>query len=78
MNINIKDIITLEDDKDYIVASKVNHNNRVFYYLINLNDNNVVKFCYQEAYSLKEFNDTSLLTELTPLFVDAAKEALAN
>ena len=34
MNIDIKDIIKLDDNTDYIVLSKVIFNNDIYYYLI--------------------------------------------
>ena len=34
MNIEIKDTLTLDDDKSYVVVSKVNYQNNTYLYLI--------------------------------------------
>lgn len=68
MNIDIKDIITLDDDIEYVVASKINYKNKNYYYLIDINDNTNIKFCYEEDKYLVLSEDKELNTLLLPLF----------
>ena len=48
MNIDIKDIITLSDDNEYIVTSKAVYDNKIYYFLVDINDNSNMKFLYEE------------------------------
>ena len=73
MIINIKDTLTLDDNNEYVVVSKVNADNRNYFYLIDKNDNANVKFCYQDNDELVELNDKELVTRLLPLFVENVK-----
>ena len=73
MIINIKDTLTLDDNNEYVVVSKVNADNRNYFYLIDKNDNANVKFCYQDNHELVELNDKELVTRLLPLFVENVK-----
>ena len=77
MNINIGDILTLDNNIEYVVVSKANFNNKEYYYLVNktLND---VKFCYQDGEELVELNDKELITKLLPLFTVEAKKVIEN
>ena len=43
---NIKDVLTLSDGKDYIIVSKTNYNYKIYLCLVDINDNKNVKFCY--------------------------------
>ena len=54
MTINIKDILTLSDNNDYIVISKVDYNNKTYYYLLDKNDSGNILFCYLENDELVE------------------------
>ena len=49
MIINIKDILTLDDDNRYIVISKINYENRKYYNLMDVNFNSKIKFCYEKV-----------------------------
>ena len=78
MIINIKDTLTLDDNNEYVVVSKVNADDKNYFYLIDKNDNSNVKFCYQDNDELVELNDKELVTRLLPLFVENAKEELED
>lgn len=78
MNIDIKDVITLDDDNEYVVVSKVNYNDETFFYIVNTNiseDNNedgnvgfkILKL-NKENQKLAEFDDENLVKTLIPLF----------
>ena len=71
--IDIRDILTLDDNNEYVVVSKITYDNMVYYYLVDKNDNANLKFCYENGDSLVELNDKVLVTKLLPLFLDAAK-----
>ena len=54
MNIEIRDIITLSDNNKYIVISKINYEEKNYYYLIDINDKKNIKFCYEDNNELVE------------------------
>ena len=72
MIINIKDTLTLDDENEYVVISKVYYNNKNYYYLLNKNNYSNTLFCYEENDELVEINDKELTTKLLPLFVEVA------
>ena len=78
MIINMKDTLTLDDNNEYVVVSKVNVDDKNYFYLIDKNDNANVKFCYQDNDELVELNDKELVTRLLPLFVENAKGELED
>ncbi len=78
MIINIKDTLTLDDNNEYVVVSKINVDDMNYFYLIDKNDNANVKFCYQDNDELVELNDKELVTRLLPLFVENAKGELED
>lgn len=73
MTINIKDVITLDDDNEYVVVSKVNYENKTYYYLVDKNNDGNLKFCYEDKEELVEFFDKELTTKLLPLFFETSK-----
>lgn len=75
MNIDTKDIITLDDDNKYVVVSKINYENKNYYYLVNSNNNNL-KFCYEDNEELVEITDKELTTRLLPLFYEVIKDQI--
>lgn len=76
MNINIKDILTLDDDNKYVVVSKVYYEGKDYLYLIDINDNKNLKFCYVDNDAVVEISDKELNTKLLPLFFDKIKDIL--
>ena len=80
MNIDIKDINTLSDDKEYVVASKTNYQDSTYYYLIDKDNNENLKFCVEksENQSLIEVEDKDLIQNLLPLFVESATKAITK
>ena len=44
MNFDYQDIVTLDDDKKYVVASKANYDNKDYVYLVELNNPSNLKF----------------------------------
>ena len=80
MDIDIKDMITLSDDNEYVVVSKTDYEENTYYYLIDSNNNENIKFCVENSdnQSLKEVEDKKLIQELLPLFVKITTSAIAK
>ncbi len=76
MLINIKDILVLDDNKEYVVVSKINYNDIEYYYLIDKNDNSNIRFCYFNNFELIELNDEKLIAKLLPLFLKVTTQKL--
>ncbi len=69
MNIDIKDTLILSDYNEYVVVSKVEYEDKYYYYLVDINNNENLKFCCQNGDELVELNDEKLTTRLLPLFL---------
>ena len=73
---DITDILTLSDDNEYIIASKVNYDYKIYLCLVDINNNKNVKFCYldnDEVVIVKKENLSNvlvlkLLNEMTKTF----------
>jgi hypothetical protein len=76
MIINIKDTLTLDDNNEYVVISKINYESKNYYYLLDKNNKENFKFCYEDKEELVEVDDKQLATKLLPLFVEAAKKEI--
>ena len=76
--IDIKDTIALSDNNEYVVVSKANYNDKVYYYLIDKNDSGNIMFCYQDNNQLVELTDKDLIVKLLPLFLEASKNELKD
>lgn len=76
--IEIKDIVTLSDDNKYGVVSKITKDNTTYYYLVDINDNSNIKFCYEDTSNgileLVEINDVELIKNLIILFNNNIKD----
>lgn len=78
MIINIKDTLTLDDGNQYVVVSKVNYDNKNYYYLLNKDDLKDVKFCFEDNDELVEISDKDLIIKLLPLFVESSQKEIDN
>lgn len=78
MNIDVKDKITLDDGKEYVVVSKINYQNRIYYYLIEANAQSTFKICYEKTGTniLVDSEDKDVNTALIPLFAEQLKPFL--
>lgn len=76
MDINIKDILTLDDDNRYVVVSKIYYNGKDYLYLVDVENNENLKICYLDGEELVENNSKDLNTELLPLFFGKVKKIL--
>lgn len=78
MDIDIKDVITLDDDKEYVVVSKVVYKEETYFYIVDINISNnegeseeglkILKL-NKENQKLVEFDDKELIKTLLPLFL---------
>lgn len=67
--INQGDVLTLEDDKDYVVVSTTILSGITYVYLIQDNDYSNFMFCsYDQTDGLYEVEDQELLGELIKIF----------
>lgn len=56
----ILDIITLSDQNKYVVASIVNHKNKTYLCLVDINNNQNIKYCYLDKDEVVIINKESL------------------
>lgn len=67
--INQGDVLTLEDNKEYVVAATTVLSDIVYVYLIQENDYSNFMFCsYDQVDGLYEVDDDELLEELIKIF----------
>lgn len=80
MTINIKDVLTLSDNNKYVVVSKANYENRTYYYLANIDEeNNTIRdlvIYYEDGNDFVEENSENVVKNLLPLFYENAKKVL--
>lgn len=74
--IDVKDVLTLEDDKKYVVVSKIDYANKVYFYLVGVEEITDVKFGYIDNDEFVEINDKELVTKLLPHFYKDVKKNL--
>ena len=67
--INVGDVLTLEDDKEYVVLSTTLISGIIYVYLMDQNDYSNFMFCsYDQTDGLYEVEDVELLGELVKIF----------
>ena len=80
MKIEIKDIIKLADNQSYVVCSKTEYQGITYFYLIDIENNENIKFVQEKQKDNKtvviEVEDKDLLQTLLPLFYENAKHIL--
>ena len=70
MKINITNVLALDDNKDYVVVSKANYENKEYFYLAEVGNPKNVIFCYRNDNELTELKDNNLINKLLPIFVE--------
>ena len=63
MNIELRDILTIED-KEYVVASKMVYKGERYIYLVNMVDNADVRFCLEKDGRIFEVFDQEIVDAL--------------
>jgi hypothetical protein len=76
MDIDVKDIITLSDDRDYGVVGKANYQDKTYYYLVDTINVENVKFFLEDGSELVEIEDKQLIQKLLPLFILSIKDEI--
>ena len=77
MQIDIKDVLTLEDDSDYVVVSKIDYEGITYLYLVSLSDND------SKIYKLKydgvcEVTDANMIRILVPMLYQKASQTITE
>lgn len=70
------DIITLENNKKYIVASTCMHNGNFFIYVVNENDNLDCIIGTVQDDNFQEINDEKTFIEVMPLLLDNIDDSI--
>lgn len=73
MKVEVDNVITLDNDADYLVVNKLNYENNTYFEICNLNDNKDLKIVKQEGNELVEFFNLELLDKLLYLFNEQNK-----
>lgn len=73
---NIKDIITLNDNHKYQIISKTIYNETAYYYLVDIEDITNIKILYENFDHLTEVADQDLINLLLPKFFLEIKDLL--
>lgn len=68
MKVEVNNIVTLDNDADYLVTNKLDYENNTYFAMCNINDDKDLKIVRQEGNELVEFFDFDLLTKLVCLF----------
>ena len=76
MNINIKDVLSLDDNNIYVVTSKAELDSEIYCYLANINDNGKVKILHLDHDQLVEVDDSELVRKLIPLFLEETNKVI--
>jgi hypothetical protein len=78
--IDIKDVITLNDNNEYAVCSKTKFQDEEYLYLIDINNNENFKFGLikqnGESINIIELENQQLIQQLLPLFFENSKHLL--
>ena len=76
MEIELLDVITLDNNKEYIVGSIAKKDNKTYYCLLNKEKNDDILICERkEKATLREVNNSELIKSLLPEFYKSIKES---
>ena len=77
--IEIGDYLTLSDGIKYVVISRVNYNNKVYYALMDMNNKTNISYCYSDENAMVFINNNDVSEELLKLFyIESKKEIDKN
>ena len=68
MNLDIRDVVVLEDNNEYVISSKIEYENKIYYYMVDMNNIKNFKFCYEDKDELVEITDEKKKTRLMLVF----------
>lgn len=72
----IRDVVVFDDDNEYVIASKVDYNNKTYLYLSDVNNSGKVMFGYLDSDDIVEIKDSKLIKELLPMFLESSKDVI--
>ena len=61
--------ILVIDNKEYLVSLSCEHNNLMYYFLINITDKDDFKYCYEKDGKFMEVLDSNKVSEIAQLFL---------
>ncbi len=77
--IEIKDIITLSNQKQYVVASKANFESKIYYLLINEDNIKDIILVYQkDENNVTIVNNDIIFKQLIPLFLKETRKSITD
>lgn len=72
----VKDLVSLSDKNKYIVVQKIDYEGKDYYYLVDIDKNENIKFGYPDNDEFVEITDSELIGKLIPIFGKQALEIL--
>lgn len=72
----VRDLVTLSDDNKYIVVQKIDYEGKTYYYLVDIDRNENIKFGYQDNDEFVEITNPELIRKLIPVFGEQAMKIL--
>ena len=72
----VKDLVSLSDKNKYIVVQKIDYEGKDYYYLVDIDKNENIKFGYQDNDEFVEITDSELIGKLISIFGKQALEIL--
>ena len=72
------DIITLENDKKYLVVSTCNYNSKFYVYLVNTENKLDCILANLQEDNLEQVTDNDLFIKIMPLIIDNADSEILN
>lgn len=78
MEIRINSIIILDDDKKYIVVSKVNYKGKIYLYIIEKDNPANLRICEQIDDDLIDIEDEKLINDILIPFYKEARNNYLN
>ena len=77
MEYNVQDIITLADDKKYMIMSKANKDGITYMFIMNVDNDKDFKFCnLDETKKLFEIKNQDKITSIAPLLYQSLLEEI--
>ena len=75
---NLRDVVSLSDKCRYVVVAKTAYEGKTYYYLIDFDRDDNVKFGYQDNDEFVEVTDSDLLKKLISIFGSQASKILKS
>lgn len=78
MNIEIGDYLTLSDGIEYIVVSIASYNSNIYYCLMDIKNNENIKFCTKEDNNIVFVNKDTIDADLLKKLYNESKKIIKN